>query len=249
MFPYIIASILLIILAVLIGKFHLYNLISGYNTMTKEEKSKYDIEGFGRLLYKTYLMMGVLVFIDGLFVYIMGNTIINIIALILIIILGVVFLILNAKKFKNKNVTYPISNKPSKKIIYIILFISFLSVAYIFYFGLKVPSYSINKKEFEINGLYGFKLAYSDILSIDTINALPNISFKENGFAVNHVYKGYFKTDEGITVKLIVLSNVSPYIKIETKTDENFYINFDDRQKTLYLFQQLQNTINNKQSY
>lgn len=56
-------------LILLVGLFSFFfpNLIAGYNTMSKEEKKKYDIKGIKRMMLITCTISAVLIFIAGFF--------------------------------------------------------------------------------------------------------------------------------------------------------------------------------------
>jgi hypothetical protein len=57
-------------LAVSHGK--LYFLISGYNTMTKERKKHFDIEGFSKLFRNCFLLMGTVIILGQYLLVFLG---------------------------------------------------------------------------------------------------------------------------------------------------------------------------------
>ena len=69
-------------------------------------------------------------------------------------------------------------------------------------------------------GSYGEILKRPEIQSIELVAHLPEITSKTNGFALGTIKKGYFKTKNGETVKLIINSDNKP-IMLFTKTDGN----------------------------
>ena len=60
-------AIIFIVLGILIKYGKMYFLIAGYNTMSKEEKSKYDIEGIATIFRNTMFGMALIV-ITGYFI-------------------------------------------------------------------------------------------------------------------------------------------------------------------------------------
>jgi hypothetical protein len=85
---------------------------------------------------------------------------------------------------------------------------------------------------FEIKGLYGITIDYSKIIQIDTINSLPPIGRRTNGFAFGKTLKGNFKLSDQTRVKLFIKKGIAPYIFIRTN-DTQIYLNFNNPKKTL----------------
>lgn len=59
------------------------------------------------------------------------------------------------------------------------------------------------------------------------MNHLPKTILKTNGFALGSSRKGYFKTEEGEIIKLILNSNTKPYLLLTKKNGEKIY--FSDK--------------------
>ncbi|WP_347926306.1 DUF3784 domain-containing protein [Pontimicrobium sp. SW4] len=79
------------------------NLIAGYNTLNKKNKKRIDIENLSKMMKTTFIIMGVLIVFSGLILYFLEikesySLLIN----CSIVILGIIIMIINAKKF-NKN--------------------------------------------------------------------------------------------------------------------------------------------------
>ena len=96
-----IASVFVVI-GVLIkyGKF--YNLIAGYNTLSKEEKEKYDIERIGNLFLGVMIFMAVIVLIGYVLSKVYNNFNIELTFLFISNMLGIPYLLIkaNSKKYK-----------------------------------------------------------------------------------------------------------------------------------------------------
>jgi len=86
--------------------------------------------------------------------------------------------------------------------------------------GLKEDKVSFNSEALEFKGSYGENLTQSEIQSIKLVDQLPKITLKTNGFALGNVKKGYFETNTGEIVKLILNADNKPYILI-TKSNGN----------------------------
>ena len=87
-----------------------------------------------------------------------------------------------------------------------------------FHLGLKEDKLIVHSESIEFEGSYGEVLNQSEIQSIEFVKQLPKITLKTNGFALGRISKGYFKTDQGETIKLIINSDKEPYI-LFTKTN------------------------------
>ena len=102
----IIIAILFIVLGVLIKYGKMYFLIAGYNTMSKEEKGKYDIEGIANVFRNAMFGMAFVILIGYLITRYTENSAIQIYSFWIVIIIGVPYLLIqsNSKKFmKNRN--------------------------------------------------------------------------------------------------------------------------------------------------
>lgn len=78
---------------------------------------------------------------------------------------------------------------------------------------------------FKIKGIYGLTVDYSRITQIDTLNILPKIKARTNGYALGKTLKGNFKLYDQSTVKLYVEKGIPPYIYIKTN-ETDLYLNF-----------------------
>lgn len=95
-------ALLFITFGILIRYGKMYFLIAGYNTMSKEKKAKYDIEGIATVFRNVMIGMG-LVVIAGYFISeYTENSNIEIYAFWISIVIGVPYLLIqsNSKKFR-----------------------------------------------------------------------------------------------------------------------------------------------------
>ena len=74
-----------------------------------------------------------------------------------------------------------------------------------------------------ITGEYGEKINIREIKSISLVDSLPDISIKMNGFALETIKKGLFKTQSDETVKLIINSDQHPLLLITTEDGRKIY--------------------------
>lgn len=96
-----------------------------------------------------------------------------------------------------------------------------------------------NQNGLTIEGTYGLTIAYNDLIQVDTINSLPKISIRTNGYAFGKTKIGNFRLTNEKNVKLYVKTGFPPYILIHSKDNKPIYINYEDRQKTVDLYNDL----------
>jgi undecaprenyl pyrophosphate phosphatase UppP len=101
----IIVPIVFIILGVLIKYRKMYGLIAGYNTMTQEEKKKYDIEGIATLMKNVMFGMASIMIIGLLISYWTNDSNYEMYALGLALVVGIPYLLIksNSKQYKIDN--------------------------------------------------------------------------------------------------------------------------------------------------
>jgi len=96
-----------------------------------------------------------------------------------------------------------------------------------------------NQEGLVIEGIYGLTIPYDNLLQVDTIGALPGIGIRTNGYALGKTKIGNFRLKDRTNVKLYVKSGFPPYILIQAKESKPIYINFENRQKTIDLYNEL----------
>lgn len=95
-------AILFIVLGALIKYGKMYFLIAGYNTMPKEKKENYDIEGIATLFRNVMFGMALIIIVGVLIAKWLENLDIEFYALLLAMIIGISYLLFksNSKKYK-----------------------------------------------------------------------------------------------------------------------------------------------------
>lgn len=103
------------------------------------------------------------------------------------------------------------------------------------FFGSRDTEVTFSEKTFDLSGLYGISIPYSGILNADTMQSLPAIRSRTNGFASGRVLKGHFKLQDQSRVLLFIRKGFPPYIRLRT-SETVLYLNFDSPQKTRQVF-------------
>lgn len=192
-------------------------LLSGYNTMSVEERKKVDISSFVPYFRKFHIFLGISFLTGGLIANFLISEVAGGIFLGTYPILAYIYFIWNSRKFSSG------LNTSSYKVGIYVLAATLIFVLVLFGYGFKENQLLISNDSIEFTGPYGEKLANEDIQSIELVNNLPEIKFKRNGFALGSINKGYFKTEEGVIIKLLLNSDSYPIILITKKSGDKIY--------------------------
>ncbi|MES2240103.1 MAG: DUF3784 domain-containing protein [Bacteroidota bacterium] len=202
-------SLLFIAIGFIVTENNAKYLLSGYNTMSEEERKKVDIKAYIPYCRKFHIFLGVSYFLIGsLLNYFIDQNAAGIFIGVYPIIAYIYFVATSAKYFNSKK---------NRIGVYILLGIS------VFIIGFLGRDFQENKliiypNSIEIEGTYGEIVPKNKIKSIELVNDKPKIIRRTNGFSLGTIKKGYFKTDKGETVKLILNADNKPYILL-TKLD------------------------------
>ena len=107
------------------------------------------------------------------------------------------------------------------------------------FFGNPEFQVKINDADFQITGMYGETLKYSDISHIELVSELPKIKLRTNGYASEGICRGYFEMDKIGSGKLFVNIKQNLFIHITTKQNKHIFLNFKDKEKTKEIFDQI----------
>ena len=118
--------------------------------------------------------------------------------------------------------------------LYVLGFILILSLA-VFPF-LRETKVTLSHNSLRIRGVYGETISYANIELIDTVCALPKIIMRTNGYALGSTLIGNFRTQDNRNVKLFVKKKSGPYILIKSSHNKPIYLNYESKQKTTTLF-------------
>ena len=97
--------------------------------------------------------------------------------------------------------------------------------------GSSQPELTFTGKAVEISGMYGETIGYKDIRSAELLDELPDIAYKENGFAFSSFARGWFKTRDYGSALLFVDDRQKPVLFLDT-TDGPVFITGDTPSET-----------------
>jgi len=210
-------SLLFVAIGFIVTENNAKYLLSGYNTMREEDRKKVNIKAFIPYFRKFHVFSGLSFLVFGLILnYLIDENAGGIFIAVYPILAYIYFIGTSAKYAEGFN------TKRNKVGVYILIG-TLIFVIGLLGFGLKENKLIFNETAIEFSGSYGETLKPSDIQSIELVNQLPKITLKTNGFALGKVNKGYFKTETGETVKLILNADNKPYMLVTKSNGKKIY--------------------------
>ena len=208
------------------------DLIAGYNTMPKDKKKNVDIEGLSTYMRNGLITIGLSIIMGYyLFKWIGFTTIANSMILIVTLV-GVTILVITAQRFDH--------NKNKKtKLTYFILGFVILFVIGLITFG-SIRSKTIFKNDtIQFSGMYGFEINKTEIENIELTDKIPTINIRTNGFSFGTIKKGYFNLDKFGKSRLLIHSDMPPYLILSKNNGDKIIINFKDKIETENIYNKI----------
>ncbi|RFC53410.1 DUF3784 domain-containing protein [Brumimicrobium aurantiacum] len=208
-------------------------LLAGYNTMSDEEKEKFDLHSFISFFKRFHIILAFTLLIVGLSIHQFGNALYSGIFTVCYPILAYIYFILKSSKYHDS-----LSKRRNKAGVFILLGVLIFTLVLMF-LGLRENKLTIHTDRIEISGMYSVDLKLSEIESFQLIHKKPETSAKINGYALGGIYKGYFKLVDGEKVKLLLNSSKLPIVVIHLKNGKEIYYSAKEKSNEK-LFEQLQ---------
>lgn len=245
---FIFMALLFLLIGIAVKRFKWYFLISGYNTMTKEQQAQVDIEKTGNLLGNfcyTMFFTQILASALGYFNYEFLAFMISFVS----IILGIIIILIKSEKYDGNDRNPDGSIKKEKKIeilvISVILGAVIIGVTDMMFSSNKASDIIIGENYIQIKGMYKTDILIDDIKEVTLKESIPKVIAKTNGSNLGSRLKGNFKLEQLGKVKLFIDQNKSPFIFI--KLDGSYVIiNSEDRISTENLYKQIKEKVDEK---
>ncbi|MDM1293997.1 DUF3784 domain-containing protein [Sphingobacterium sp. N143] len=221
---YLFAAIFIIVGTVLNKKNARY-LLSGYNTLSEEERNKFNLADFLTFFKRSFIILGGSYLIVGLLISVfIEDPIVFTIYSILYPLIGIFLILYTSSRFHHQNKTSWI----------VLVMGSLIIIPIIISIGIGLSKIKITLDEYKINvsSPYGVTIDYHQIKSIH-IQKMPPTVHKVKGFQMVQVKKGIFKLADGQSIT--VLSNGKDSCFRITTTQNTYIIDYDaDLKKRLY---------------
>jgi len=117
--------------------------------------------------------------------------------------------------------------------------ISTFSLSHLVSTGVKEKSITIEANELSIEGMYGIKIPYESIYSIEMMETFPQDMTRKNGLAINHTLIGKFKSKAYGNCNLYIMDSRKPNLFIYTKEEKRIFINYENPDRTRELYDKI----------
>lgn len=238
LFAIVLMSVIFGIIGLVVTRNNARFLLSGYNTMSEEEKADVDIENYIPYFRKFHFYLAGAFLSIGLLLNFFDAAYAGMFLAFFPLTAYIYFIIKSQRYYRNKKKRWTL-------IPVIILLIIIVFVGSIFFMGFKEDNLVITGESLKFDGYYGETLDHSDVQEIELAQTVPALVMKTNGFAVGSIRKGYFKTSDGEIVKLIVQSDYDPVIKITKKDGTKVYYSAHSKLNE-EVFKEIKSTFLNK---
>jgi hypothetical protein len=219
-------SLLFIVIGFIVTENNAKYLLAGYNTMSNEERKKVDIKTYIGYFKKFHLFLGASFFLIGMLLIYSGYENETSIFIVAYPLLAYIYFIATSTKYFNAK---------KNKIGALLLGIGLIFIVVMFIRDFKETKLILNSNSIEFQGDYGEIVPFEKIKSIQLVNEKPKIVQRTNGFSAGTIKKGFYKTDTGEKVKLIINAENKAYILI-TKSDGNkiYYSSKEESNEKLF---------------
>lgn len=210
----ILLSLLFFFIGFILNQSNAKYLLSGYNTLSKEEQANFDIKSYLNLFKKFHIFLGISYLIGGFVLKYFFSENATGVFLGIYPIVAYLFFMFRFNKYSIGQ------SKKTNRIGIVILVFTLFGVIFLLFLGFHEDRLFIKRDKIIIEGFYGEQLKIEDIDSVLLCNIKPEIAYKSNGFDLGEIKKGYFKTKSGEEIKLILNSSQMPMILIVKKSGQ-----------------------------
>lgn len=201
------------------------DLIAGYNTMSKDNKKNVDIEGLSTFMRNGLITIGLSIIIGYYLFKWIGFKMIASSMLFIVTLVGVTILVIKAQKFDHNKTKKP-------KLTFFILGLVFLFVIGLITYGFIPSKTTYGNDTIIFSGMYGFEISIDEIENIELSDKLPIIKLRTNGFSFGNIKKGFFNLEKYGKSRLLIHSDLAPYLIMTKNSGDKIIINFKDKFET-----------------
>ena len=227
--------------AYLIGVKKMYNLISGINRKSTEQKSKMNLPAICAVVGIGFAAIGVVFLIFGVMAFI-GISWAPLLSMAFLLIVNWA-MIIYIQRFDGNN--FYQGGQPRRGYYLKIVGISLLMIAVIVFIivifsaTMDSPEINITRDNMAIAGMYGTEIEKTDIIEISLINQPLFFSTKTNGSSISGAYKGNFTSSQYGPVLVYVKDSSIPWISIVRKENKTVLISLQNSNETVRLYSEL----------
>lgn len=239
MWGLVIAALILFLLGFAVHRLGWHFLISGYNTMKREDKARVNIKAVARLIgfmcYGIATIFLVIVAID------VSGLDIPLEPLFLLIVALVVVTLWRAQKYDGNIFDENGKFRPGgkKKLIPLILVLTLILgfVGGLLFWFSQPTEVTLTDSALIIEGGYGETVPYDEMEAV-TLTYEPSLARRTNGAAVGSRLTGHFRTTNGEDVLVFVDRDIDVVIRIDW-SGKPIYVNVESHEATEALYEEV----------
>jgi hypothetical protein len=199
-----------LLIGILVHALKMDFLISGYNTMSKEQKDKVDIRKVGKA-------MGIYGYINAIVFAVMG--ILRFMNVNVQMTYGLIFMAISTAYLIKFIGRYDQNEKSAKSAKYSSLAtVAVIAVVAVMMFISSRPVSTVSGEDgFTIKGMYGDTYSWSEMENLKLLDQMPEVGMRTNGAAIGTRLTGHFNLKDSGSAKLFVNTGKPPFIYFESK--------------------------------
>ena len=199
-------------------------LLSGYNTMSREDQNKFPIVEYLKAFKAFHIWFGILYTILSVVFHLLdSDLVVYHLGFTPILAYGWFFWI--SRKY-NQGLSSATKNKTTIGLI--ILSITLVFVVGLFIWSGKKSSWTYENNQLEIQGPYSILLNISDLDSISLLKSLPEITIRSHGISTGKIAKGKFKGPNKKRYHLLIDKPVGEVLALYTSREITVLISLDE---------------------
>lgn len=87
--------------------------------------------------------------------------------------------------------------------------------------------------------MYGFEINIGEIENVELTDELPKIKIRTNGFSFGNIKKGFFNLDKFGKSRLLIHSDLTPYLILTKNNGDKIIINFKEKIETEKIYEKI----------
>lgn len=192
------------------------SLLAGYNTMSEEEQAKFRLTEFLVFFRQFHVYLGISYLLFGFLIWWLMESSVLGLFIGLYPIFAYMLFIYRAQKFQGS------TGRASTWAI-LVLGLCAIGIVILFTYGSRPNTINLNQEGVVIEGSYGASWPWEQIEEVQLLEELPPLKRRVHGTSMPPIYQGYFQTEEGHRVKLLINSDQRPLIYLNLKGAEDVY--------------------------
>lgn len=210
------------------------DMISGYSTMSEEERENVDILSVASTLKKGMVIIGIVTMICPTVFSWLKLPELAVISIIAPPLIGILILTLLVQKYNHNK-----QSKFKKQLPALIVVTTIIIVSIMLFHGSRPTKVFISDNNIEFTGQYGLTVQTSEIEKTELLNNIPRIKLRTNGLGLGSIQKGHFILDEIGKCRLFLNLPNPPYLYIELKNGDKIIFNSTDSHYTEEVYEKI----------